>query len=281
VIEELADAGAPATAMVRVPARAVDLPPRVDYVVGTLDGPPPPDVLAGFDQVLLLSPSRDWQVELEVYFIDALIRAGHQPHVVKIAQDGFQDPDCGVRFMRNHRQVAMHLDGTGLPVTYIAPNLYMDNLVSMADTIRDSALLPAPAGEGRIGFVATSDVAAVAAHALLTGDQEGAVHTVTGPEALSYTDVADRISTVFARHVDYADLPADQARAEWQAARMPQWQVDGMLELFEWVRAGGASTVTSDVRDATGRDPRPIQDWLQEMRGAFVGRPAHTSPPRL
>lgn len=151
----------------------------------------------------------------------------------------------------------MHLDGTGLPVTYIAPNLYMDNLVPMADTIRDRALLPAPAGEGRIGFVAASDVAAVAAHALLTGDQEGAVHTVTGPEALSYNDVADRISTVFARQVDYADLLADQVRAEWQAAGRPQRQVDGMLERFEWVRAGGASTVTSDVREATGRDRAP------------------------
>jgi len=48
---------------------------------------------------------------------------------VKVAADGFQDPDCHVRFMRSHWQVALHLDATGLPVTYLAPSRYMENLV--------------------------------------------------------------------------------------------------------------------------------------------------------
>ncbi|MGZ4470213.1 MAG: NmrA family NAD(P)-binding protein, partial [Nocardioidaceae bacterium] len=116
LVRELADLGAGATAVVRVEARAaeVGLPPPVDHVVGALDDPPPADVLQNFDHVFLLSPVHEEQTALEVCFIDALIAAGHRPHVVKLAADGFQDPDCDVRFMRSHRQIAMHLEATGL-----------------------------------------------------------------------------------------------------------------------------------------------------------------------
>ena len=71
---------------------------------------------------------------------------------------------------------------------------------------------PRAGGGGRIGFVAVSDVAAVAAQALTDGDPPD-IKAITGPEALDYADVAARVSTVFARQVDYADIPAEEARS--------------------------------------------------------------------
>jgi NAD(P)H dehydrogenase (quinone) len=280
LLEQLADAQAPATAMVRVEAKAEDLPTGVGHVVATLDAPPPAEVLQTFERVFLLSPVHEGQAELEVSFVDALVAAGHGPHVVKVAVDGFQEPDCEVRFMRNHRLIAAHLDATGLPVTYLAPNSFMENLLSSADTIRDQGTIFAPAGDGRIGFVAAGDVAAVAARALTgIGEQDG-IHVITGPEALSYTDVADRISAVFARQVGYEDVPPGRARETMLADGLPAWQVDGVIELFEWIRNGGCDTVTDEVRQTTGADARPIEDWLSEMRGVFLG-PRDGSPPRF
>jgi NAD(P)H dehydrogenase (quinone) len=281
VARRLADAEAPAAAMVRTQVQADGLPPAVAHLVGALDSPPPAEVLRGFDEVFLVSPSREEQVELEVMFVDALVAAGHEPHVVKIACDGFQDPDCDVRFMRNHRQVAQHLEASGLPTTYVAPNLYMENLLRAADTLREVAELRAPAGDGRVGFVATSDVAAVAAHALTAGEQPDRTYVVTGPESLGYADVADRMSSVFAWQVDYVDVPPQQAQEAILARGLPRWQTEGLTELSEWIRGGGCDSVTDDVREATGRDPRPLQDWLSELRGAFIGRPSELPPPQF
>jgi uncharacterized protein YbjT (DUF2867 family) len=281
LLERLGDAHVPATAMVRVDFKGDGLPRQVQHIVGSLDTPPPADLLSEFDRVFLVSPSSEEQVELEIYFIDALLTAGHRPHVVKVAADGFQDPDCQVRFMRNHRQVATHLDGTGLPVTYLAPNLYMESLLPTAGVIREKGLLPAPAGEGRIGFVASKDVAAVAAHALTAEGQEDVIYSITGPESLGYGDVADRISAVFARQVDYDDVPPEQARETMLADGMREWEAEGTLELFDWVRGGGCDVVTDAVRHTTDRTPHPIEDWLAELRGAFVGRPADVPPPQL
>lgn len=280
LMEELADVGAEATAMVRVEAKAADLPGSPQHVVASLDDPPAAEVLQAFDRVFLLSPAHESQVELETIFIDALVAAGHRPHVVKITVDGFQDPGCDVRFMRTHRQIAVHLDATGLPATYLAPNLFMENLLEAADTIRDQGTIFAPAAQGRTGFVAASDVARVAAR-ILTDDgsrHEDQTYVLTGPEALSYADVAARVSAVFARQVDYDDLAEAQAKEQMQASGLSPWQVDGNLELFDWIRHGGTDSVTSTVRDLTGDDPQTIEDWLSEMRAAFVGRPEDLPP---
>jgi NAD(P)H dehydrogenase (quinone) len=280
LMEALADTGAEATAMVRVEAKAADLPGSPQHVVASFDDPPPAEFLQAFDRVFLLSPAHEGQVELETIFIDALVSAGHRPHIVKIAADGFQDPDCDVRFMRSHRQIAVHLAAIGLPVTYLAPNLYMENLLEAADTIRDQGMIFAPAGQGRIGFIAASDVARVAAGILTSpaGGHEDETYILTGPEALGYDEVAARVSAVFAREVDYEDLPEAQAKEHMLASGLDPWQVDGTLELFDWIRHGATEAVTSAVREVTGGDPEPIEDWLSEQRAAFVGRPSGLPP---
>ncbi len=270
LMEALADAHADVAAMVRVEAKAADLPGTPRHVVATFDDPPPAEFLRGFDRVFLLSPAIEEQAELETVFIDALVAAGHRPHVVKIAADGFADPGCDVRFMLSHRQVALHLDATGLPVTYLAPALYLEDLLAAAETIREQAVLALPAGHGRVGFVAASDVAAVAARVLTSPGHEGATYVLTGPETLRFKDVAARISAVFAREVDYADQPAERARELMLASGVSPWKADGNLELFDWIRQGGADTVTGAVREVTGADPRPVEDWLDDSRASFL-----------
>ena len=226
LLEALADARAEATAMVRVEAEGVDLPGSAQHVVGTLDGPPPAEVLQAFDRIFLLSPAHEGQVELELIFIDALLAAGHRPHVVKMAADGFEDPGCEVRFMRSHREIAVHLERTGLPVTYLAPTIYMENLLEAAATIREQGTIFAPAGQARIGFVAVSDVAKAAARVLTSDGHEDQTYVLSGPESLSYADVAARVSAVFARQVDYEDMPEQIAREQMLASGLSPWQAE-------------------------------------------------------
>jgi len=270
LMEALADVGAEATAMVRVPAKAADLPGSPQHLVAALDGPPPADVLRAFDRVFLLSPAHEGQVELELIFIDALLAAGHRPHIVKIAADGFADPDCEVRFMRSHREIAVHLDASGLPVTYLAPSLFMENLLEAADTIRDQGTIFAPAGQGRVGFVAASDIGKAAARVLTSDGHEDQTYVLTGPQSLTYADVAARVSAVFARQVDYDDMAESLAKDQMLAGGLSPWQAEGTIELFDWIRRGGSDAVTPTVPDLTGEDARTLDIWLSDQRSAFL-----------
>ena len=184
--------------------------------------------------------------------------------------------------MRSHREIARHLDATGLPAAYLAPAPYMELLLPGAQAIRREATLYAPAGHGHVGFVAVADVADAAAQ-LLTGPvppagDEPRVYTLTGPESLTYADVAARISTVFARHVRYANLPDDRALEELLGSGMAPWDAEGMLELFAWIRAGGAGQLTSHVREVTRHAPRGLTDWLEGSRATFL-EPLPDGPP--
>ena len=270
LMEALADARADATAMVRVEAKAADLPGTARYVVATLDDPPNAQVLREFDRIFLLSPEVEEQVELERAFIDAVAKAGHRPHIVKLCADGFQDPGCDVRFMLAHRQIAYHLDSVGLPVTYLAAATYMDDLLGEAEEIQRTGEIRASAGSGRAGFIAATDVALAAAHVLTTAGHDGDTYVLTGPEALSYADIARRFSAVFARRVDYADLPAARIRDLLLESGRTPWQADGDVERFDWIRQGGAATVTGTVREFTGADPRPLDEWLADSRETFT-----------
>jgi NAD(P)H dehydrogenase (quinone) len=271
LMEALADARADATAMVRVEAKAADLPGTAGHVVATLDDPPPAQVLREFDRIFLLSPEVEEQVELERAFINAVAKAGHRPHIVKLCADGFQDPGCDVRFMLAHRQIAYHLDSVGLPVTYLAAATYMDDLLGEAEEIQRTGEIRASAGPGRAGFIAATDVALAAAHVLTTDGHDGDTYVVTGPEALSYADIARRFSTVFGRRVEYADLPSDRIRDLLLEIGRTPWQADGDVERFDWIKQGGAATVTGTVREFTGADPRPLQEWLADSRATFTG----------
>jgi len=277
LLEALADAGADVTAMVRVPAKGADLPGPAKYIVASFDDPPVAGVLQTFDRIFLLSPALEEQAELEIRFIDAVIAAGHRPHIVKMAADGFQDPGVEVRFVRSHREVAAHLAASGLPVSYLAPGIYFETLLAAAERIRQEGVLYAPSGPGRAAYVAASDVADVAAR-VLTSPAQDRTYVLTGPEALSGQQLARRISTVFARDVGYADLPAKQAREELLASGLSQWEVDGALELYDWVREGGAATVTADVPEVTGHPARPAEDWLDDNRAAFLDFPSDLPP---
>lgn len=73
-------------------------------------------------------------------------------------------------------------------------------------------------------------------------------------------------------------MPEQAAREQMLASGLSRWQTDGSIELFEWIRAGGADAVTSEVRDVTGADAHPLADWLGDMRGVFAGRPPGLAP---
>jgi hypothetical protein len=79
--------------------------------------------------------------------------------------------------------------------------------------------------------------------------------------------------------VDYENQTASRARKAMLDSGLDRWAAEGRLELFEWIRQGGADTVTTAVREMTGADPRPIEDWLENARAGFTGPPPDTPPP--
>ena len=178
--------------------------------------------------------------------------------------------------MRSHREIAVHLEATGLPASYLAAAPFLENLLPAAAAIRPRGPAAAPRPcQGRAGFIAASDVADRSPPGCSPATNlEPSSYVLTGPEALGYRDLARRISAVFARDVGYRDQrPARRPAEALLASGMTAWEADGTLELFAWIREGGADTVTSDVRDVDRPAPR-----ARRRSGSRSSGPTSSSP---
>ena len=156
LLEVLADAQADATAMVRVEAKGVDLPGPGENLVATFDDPPAAEQLQAFDRVFLLSPSGETQAELEIGFIDALVAAGHRPHVVKVAATASPTPAATcASCAATARSPGTWTRPACRSATWPPRRTWRSCCRRRRPSAREATLY-APAGHGRVGFVAAA-----------------------------------------------------------------------------------------------------------------------------
>jgi uncharacterized protein YbjT (DUF2867 family) len=91
---------------------------------------------------------------------------------------------------------------SGLAFTFLRPNLFMQGLLGFRDSIVREGRFYAAAGDARISAVDVRDIAAVAAEALTGPGHEGRTYDLTGPEALTHAEMADRISAALGRPIE-------------------------------------------------------------------------------
>ncbi|MEU6298094.1 NmrA family NAD(P)-binding protein [Streptomyces erythrochromogenes] len=153
----------------------------------------------------------------------------------------------------------------------LRPSWFMQNFAGSAPharTIRDDGAILTAAGDGRVGFIDAEDIAAVAVHALTDGQAPNTDLILTGPQALSYADVAAIVTEVTGRPVVHRPLTFEELRDRW-AAEIPL-EFATMLAAMDRAIADGAEDRTSDtVERLTGRPPGTLRAFVErEVRAA-------------
>jgi uncharacterized protein YbjT (DUF2867 family) len=270
-LKQLSTRGIPVRALVRNAEKAALVAgPLVETVIGDLAQPRSLEsALDGITAALLVSPLDPHQVELQGNFIDAAKRAG-RVHVVKISGLGTA-LDSSVRSGRWHAQTEKHVEDSGLPFTHLRPPFFMQNILRFAPTIRASGEFVGSLGQGKVAMIDVDDIAAVAVTALTTDTHAGKVYVLTGPEALSYSDVAERLSRILGRTVTYKEVSLAVMRERLLASGMPEWHVDVQVDFSTALSAGHASAVTSTVEVVTGRPARTLEQFIREHVVRFTG----------
>jgi uncharacterized protein YbjT (DUF2867 family) len=269
-LKYLSRGGVALRALVRSPDKVASVAaPGVETVTGDLAEPRSLDAaLEGVDAALLVSPLDPQQVALQGNFIEAAKRAG-RVHVVKVSGLGTA-LDSPVRSGRWHAQIEQHLEDSGLPFTHLRPPFFMQNILRFAPMIRANGEFVGALHQGRVAMIDIRDIAAVAGTILTTPGHAGKAYALTGPEALSYQEVAERISTSLGRKVIYKDIPLEAMRERLRASGMPEWHVEVQVDFSTALRAGQAATVTDVVAAVTGRQPRTFEQFFREHVALFT-----------
>ncbi|WP_428266997.1 NmrA family NAD(P)-binding protein [Haliangium sp.] len=246
--------------------------PHVEWVYGDLAAPDTlAPTLAGVQRALLLSAAGPRQVELQQNFIEAAEDAGIE-HVVKISALAAA-ADAPFAAGRQHARIEAALARCEFGVTNLRPHVFMQNFLKSAATIRDPGTIFAPMGDARISLVDARDVAAVAAAVLCeAGRHAGQSYDITGPEALSYADIAAQLSEVLGRPIRYVEVTPSDARRAMLGRSMPPWLVENILALQASLCTGQWSEATQVVSAITGAPARRFIDFARDHRDAFAPR---------
>jgi uncharacterized protein YbjT (DUF2867 family) len=274
VLQEVAKSGAKHRAMYRSAVEATKAPPGTEPVIADFAKK---DTLAtalrSVASVYLVCSPVPELVELESNMIEACA-AGGVKHVMLNSAMGASDYDKS--FPSWHRKVEDKLKGTRLSYTILRPNSFHQNVVAFfAPSIRTQGAFYSSMGAARVSFLDVRDIAVVAAKALAGGEHSGKTYELNGPEALSYAEVAEKISRPAGRAVQYVDIPQEAQRKAMMEQGMPKWQVTALLQLQEYYTGGKGGSVDGLLQQLLGRAPITMDQFLAEFADEFRGQAAN------
>jgi uncharacterized protein YbjT (DUF2867 family) len=206
------------------------------------------------------------------------VRAAAAAGVERIVYTSFVGArdDAVFTLVRQHAATEAAVRATGIRHTFLRSNMYADFVPFFATLEGGRAVIAAPAGRGRTGFVSRDDLADVAT-AVLRDDStalDGQALDVTGPEALSMAEAAAVLAEVTGRPAEYREQTVEEAWATRRPSGHPDWEIEGWVTSYLAIAAGELSAVTDVVPALTGHPARSVaahlrahpEDWAH-LRG--------------
>jgi uncharacterized protein YbjT (DUF2867 family) len=271
LVSELDARGVPARAFVRDPDRAAaTLGPEVELAVGDFGDPGSiRAALEGVDLVFLACGNVPRQLEYETNVIDAAAQAGVR-RLVKLSALG-AELGSPVAFWDWHARLERHLEASGVPWVVLRPRYFMTNLLGFAATTRSAGAVFAPAEGVKVPMIDPRDVAAAAAVVLTEDGHQGRTYELTGPEAVTFHDVAAQMSEVSGRPVRFVPVPDAAALEGLLQAGLPDVLAENIVTVFDRLRDDPSTQVTDAVHALSGRQPRHLAEFLA-AHAALFGR---------
>lgn len=239
-----------------------------EAVIGDLAQPR--TLVPAFEDVtkVFVATPRENQLDNEWNAIEAAERAGVERFVrVSLIYAG-EPPAPYLR--RPHDLLDARLASSSMASTILRPPAFMTHLLSQLAHIADGRIV-FPAGNVRIAHVDPRDVADVAVEALLGQRNLDTPLAVTGPQSLSFQEVADVIADVVRREVRYVDEDPWEWRERAVAAGSPEWLADGLIEIYADYASRGGVPASGVVESVLGRPARSVRQFAGEvLRPAMI-----------
>ena len=220
--------------------------------------------LRDVDAVYLVAPMLAGDpAEVMVPFIERAIARGAQ-RMVLLSSSAIDEGSQGLG--------AVHaaLRAKAPAWTVLRPSWFMQNFFNpqhhLAQTIARDGVMVTATGRGRVGFIDAADIAAVAVETLL--EPANAALVLTGPETLSYDDVAAVLSETSDRPIVHRAVSTDEARASMVAAGIPDAYAGFLAALEASIADGTEDRTTDTVLRITGRPPRSFRAFVHAQAPA-------------
>ena len=266
----------PVRILVRNSAKAAGLGkiPTVEIVEGDMSKRSSlGSALDGVDRALMISSPLMDMVETQCMFVDACKAAGVR-HVIKFSGLDARR-DTAFPFGLMHKEIEEYLEQSGLAWTHLRPTGFMQEYLREAPSIVKDGAFYLALGDVKLNPIDLVDVTKVGFLLLRNGGHEGARLPMTGPEALSMAEIADRISRATGRTVRYVAVSAIERRQALIAHGIPPEFADALdKQVEERLKGGNKSRVDLSTHQLFKVKPATFLEFAQRNAAAFGGAAA-------
>jgi uncharacterized protein YbjT (DUF2867 family) len=262
LVTQLVDAGAKVRAVSRHPQSA-GLPADVEVVESAAEA------VAGASAMFL--NSRALGDELAAV-VDQASREGVSRLVALSAinaDDDFSRQPSRFRGDRNKEVEQLAVD-SGLQWVSLRPSVFATNFVGMwSAQIRAGDIVRGPYAAASSAPIVESDIAEVAARALLTDDLVGQKIPLTGPQSLTNIEMVDIIGAVLGRPLQYQEVPDELVRQRFVGLGFPPEFGDAYVAMLA-TTIDEPAVVTDGLLQILGRPAQSFEQWVVEHKSIFT-----------
>nr|WP_321238110.1 SDR family oxidoreductase [uncultured Tolumonas sp.] len=217
----------------------------------------------GVDRVYVMVPTGHIDVvSLVTPVLDAAINKG-----VKIVLQSVLGVDADDSIP--YRQLELKVERSGVPFVILRPNWFSDNFHTFWLAGIKQGVIAVPAAQGKSSFIDVRDIAESAAAALTTTAFDGNAFNLTGPEALSYADAAEKLSQASGHAIQYQAIDDDTFVGILTGVGVPNDYASFLASIFYPVREGWTALVTDSVEKLTGHAPRSVSTYINDHIALF------------
>jgi uncharacterized protein YbjT (DUF2867 family) len=266
VATQLREQGVAVRALVRDATKAAALADQgVELAVGDFETPASlAAALDGITSVFLVTPPHQDASGMVDRFLDVATTSAHSPRIVRLS--AVKGSDHGpTDNTRTHGRADRAIQDSGLPYVILRPNYFMQNLFGSAASILSQGMMFQGTAEGRLGFIDVRDIADVATVTLLDPQWDRGIYELTGPEALSYADVAKLLTEALGRDVKYVPVTPEQVRESIIKLGWGDWAAAMMADYSAAYARGWGDFTTTFVDKIAGHPPRSYATFLREV----------------
>lgn len=185
------------------------------------------------------------------------------------ADDDFSRQPSRYRGDRN-KEADELASNSGLEWVSLRPSVFVTNFAGMwANQIRAGDVVNGPYATASSAPIVESDIAAVAARALMSDDLVGQRIPMTGPESLTNSEMVDIIGSVLRRPLRYNEIDAEFVRQRFIGLGLPASFADAYVAMLA-TTVDGPAPVTDNVETILGRPAQSFRRWVSEHAAIFT-----------
>lgn len=217
--------------------------------------------LKGVDRVFIIRPPHIGNPKDMKPFIDALDPSNIKL-VVFLSLIGIEKNP-----VPPHYKIEKYIENTGCSYCHIRPSFFMQNISGIhAFEIKHFDNIVVPVKNAKTSFIDTEDIGALIAEVLTNYEKHtNAAYSVTGPEALTYNEVASIMTEELNREIHYTNPSPRFAKKYWISVRgIDKKYATVMGLLYMMTRFGTAKKITNTFEQVMHRQPTAFKSFVKK-----------------